>query len=443
MPVNSKQKVAVSPPRTRRGTVRLPPAQAPTSQGSGLLPRQVSLTAVGNSVDETSGVIPPTQTDVVPASRPNHAFIRFIEGLEGLVHSFKARALNQSHALSSTQGHVVGSSSAFSGFSPYQPPSTQASPPGFLPTSPGHTYSHPPPVQLTPELPSTSSVLFNQSSTTSASVFQGAQVASRPVAAIAQPQGAAAATVQGPSGSGVSVAVAEKRKRWPGQDQNAGPKVSGKEVQRKRSGKGKKKRRKDDSDDDDESGTSSSDDSDSSLGCYWGEGEDLGALPDWCLERRANFHRKQFGETLEWKDGALVEQVNTTDDVPGYHLSTKLRAKILNGEYVDIFKLVPTWIAMRRGKLKCRNGAPRAERSFANWLEGFYVFMGVVSMAYPKRAWHLVNYLKIVREVYALAGEDAAIAYDTEFRQNASHLSNTSSCASAPVHFREVPSEGN
>uniref|UniRef100_UPI00109F2E4C uncharacterized protein LOC114596483 n=1 Tax=Podarcis muralis TaxID=64176 RepID=UPI00109F2E4C len=208
-------------------------------------------------------------------------------------------------------------------------------------------------------------------------------------------------------------------------------KPSGKRREKKKHVCRKSRSRREDSDD--ETGTSSSEyDSDASLGSYWGKGEEVSGLPDWALSRRANCHRKKFGGTQEWKDGALVKDAttstySTSDVIPGDHLSPKLRAKILNGEFVDMFKLVPPAEELGRGEKRPSHGKrkskyPSVPRTFENWLDGFQAFMGTIVAAYPKRAVHLVAYLSHIRTACALAGEAAAISYDKKFRRKASRI---------------------
>ncbi|XP_077779111.1 uncharacterized protein LOC144326428 [Podarcis muralis] len=208
-------------------------------------------------------------------------------------------------------------------------------------------------------------------------------------------------------------------------------KPSGKRREKKKHTCRKSRSRRDDSDDD--TGTSSSEyDSDASLGSYWGKGEEISGLPDWALSRRANSHRKKFGGSQEWKDGALVKDAtsstySTSDVIPGEHLSPKLRAKILNGEFVDMFKLVPPAEELGRGEKRPSHGKrkskyPSVPRTFENWLDGFQAFMGTIVAAYPKRAVHLVAYLSHIRTACALSGEAAAISYDKKFRRKASRI---------------------
>ncbi|CAI5771626.1 finger 703-like [Podarcis lilfordi] len=209
----------------------------------------------------------------------------------------------------------------------------------------------------------------------------------------------------------------------------------GKRKSKKKHTSAKKKRSKQ-SETEDESGTSSSEsDSEGSMDGYWGFGEGNHGIPLWAHERRANSHRKTFNGVLDWKDGALVEDVKvatnqSTDFILGNHLSQKKRNKILNGDYVDMFTLLPPTKLMGKGEKrrsfgKRRYRTPRAERTFENWLDGYQVFMGVVCAAYPRRSMDLVAYLAHVRRAHSLAGENAALTYDENFRRNASLLPST------------------
>ncbi|CAI5799324.1 XP_034966506.1uncharacterized protein LOC118082785 [Podarcis lilfordi] len=212
--------------------------------------------------------------------------------------------------------------------------------------------------------------------------------------------------------------------------QDSGAKGGKRKAKRKHVSK--KSKRSEPSDSEDETGTSSSDgDSDAPMESYWGEGEETGA-PLWMHERRANSHRKTFNGTLEWKGGALVEDVKistnlSTDFIQGNYLSKRKRNKILNGDFIDMFTLLPPAQMKGKGEMKRyygkkRHRSPRAERTFENWLNGFQVFMGVVVGCYPKRGLHLAAYLAHVRRACELAGEEAPLMYDEDFCRNASVL---------------------
>nr|XP_034954535.1 uncharacterized protein LOC118076098 [Zootoca vivipara] len=177
--------------------------------------------------------------------------------------------------------------------------------------------------------------------------------------------------------------------------------------------------------------STSSDESDASLGLYWGFGELDLRLPRWAWARRANSHRARYGAVQECLNGELVPETRVStnsarDLIPGSHLSSKLRSRILNGRYVDLFDLAPPedYIPVQ-GKLslpKKRDTARKVERTFERWLDCFQVFSGVVVAAYPRRALHMIVYQSIVRSAFTMAGEAAAIAYDEQFRRRAAKI---------------------
>ncbi|CAI7935479.1 XP_034954535.1uncharacterized protein LOC118076098 [Podarcis lilfordi] len=204
---------------------------------------------------------------------------------------------------------------------------------------------------------------------------------------------------------------------------------------RRKRAKKRAKRRKVDTSSSSSSGTSSSsdDETEASLDLYWGFGEEAGGFPKWIWERRANSHRARYGAVQDCRDGVLVPEVKVStnsvrDIIPGAHLSTKLRARILNGRYVDIFKLAPPPASPdsqeKDDSSKKRAGSKKLEKTFERWLDGFQVFAGIVVMAYPRRAHHLMVYLSIVRSAFTMAGQLAAIAYDVNFRRRAAKISS-------------------
>ncbi|XP_077784236.1 LOW QUALITY PROTEIN: uncharacterized protein LOC144327715 [Podarcis muralis] len=205
---------------------------------------------------------------------------------------------------------------------------------------------------------------------------------------------------------------------------------SGGKRRRKRSSRRHAKRRRDDSSSSYTGTSSSSSDgeADSSIELYWGFGEAASGLPRWAWQRGANTHRARYGAVQECKDGVLVPDVKVStnsarDVIPGSHLSTKLRARILNGRYVEIFKLTPPSEDQERvSSSRKRTGVSSADRTFERWLDCFQVFAGVVMAAYPRRSLHLLVYLSIVRSAFTKAGEKAAIKYDENFRRRAAKI---------------------
>ncbi|XP_077791725.1 uncharacterized protein LOC144329089 [Podarcis muralis] len=204
--------------------------------------------------------------------------------------------------------------------------------------------------------------------------------------------------------------------------------LGGKRRHKRSSRKHAKRRREDSSSS--YTGTSSS--SDDELGgpieLYWGFGEEASGLPRWAWERRANAHRAKYGAVQECRDGVLVPDVKVStnsarDIIPGSHLATKLRSRILNGRYVDMFKLAPPSEDQEKADFpKKRPGNPTVDKTFEHWLDCFQVFAGVVVAAYPRRSLHLFVYLSIVRSAFTKAGEKAAIKYDENFRRRAARI---------------------
>lgn len=179
------------------------------------------------------------------------------------------------------------------------------------------------------------------------------------------------------------------------------------------------------------SGTSESE-SEASSEFYWGLGEAASRFPKWVWERRANSHRAKYGATQEYLNGVLLPDIKKStnsarDVIPGCHLSKKLRTRILNGRYVDMFKLSPpvdSSQAQEKSVLSSKKRAAdsKVDRTFDRWLDCFQVFAGIVSACYPKRAVHLIVYQSIVRKAFEMAGQNAAFDYDENFRRRAAKI---------------------
>lgn len=148
-------------------------------------------------------------------------------------------------------------------------------------------------------------------------------------------------------------------------------------------------------------------------------------LPAW-------LHRRRTGNTPSasgvWGSGLASPGLpplgySDRDEPPSIHVSRKLRNKVLDGFYMDLFALVrpedETGNTGSKGKKGSRSAT--VERSFQNWLKGYTVYMSMVSAAYPERGWHLANHLGNILKVHSLVGEAPAMQYDAKFRKLASH----------------------
>ncbi|KAL8221468.1 UNVERIFIED_CONTAM: hypothetical protein K2H54_068173 [Gekko kuhli] len=166
-------------------------------------------------------------------------------------------------------------------------------------------------------------------------------------------------------------------------------------------------------------------------GNYWRAGALVPGLPAWLHKRRAKGEQDSSSVWVsEESQGALPpSQYSDIDDPPGIHLLRKLRERVLDGYYVDIFSLLkPEGEAGKTGpgqeKKRGSKGSP--ERSFQNWLKGYTVYMSLVAAAYPERGWHLANHLGNVLKARSMASDAPAMDYDEEFRKKASHNELTS-----------------
>ncbi|KAL8219518.1 UNVERIFIED_CONTAM: hypothetical protein K2H54_026194 [Gekko kuhli] len=167
---------------------------------------------------------------------------------------------------------------------------------------------------------------------------------------------------------------------------------------RKISRKGKSRSSREHREDSDESSGESASDEDSThaKGDYWEKGAHIPSLPPWAWKRRGEGAGpgEVWGSELQDASRA-IPAFSDAEDPPGIHLPRKIRERILDGYYVDIFSLLK----------------PDNEE----------VFMGVVISSYPERGWHLVNHMANVLKARTMANESAAIEYDEAFRKRASY----------------------
>lgn len=155
-------------------------------------------------------------------------------------------------------------------------------------------------------------------------------------------------------------------------------------------------------------------------------GESIPGLPSWVRRRRSSgppSSSQVWGKEQPTGSHGL-SKLTDVEDPPGVHLPRKVRERILDGYYVDIFSLLkPENDTGVTGTKRDKDGAATgsADRTFLNWMKGYSVYMALVSAAFPERGWHLANHLSNVLRAKTLAGDLPAIAYDEAFRQRASH----------------------
>ena len=104
----------------------------------------------------------------------------------------------------------------------------------------------------------------------------------------------------------------------------------------------------------------------------------------------------------------------------GYHLSTAVKEKIYNGEYIDILSLLPGQKegGFRRGEDKGEDERRRLiPRSFNNWLQAFCIYAGVLGEKHPEQCGGLFQHVDHVLEAYKSFGGLGWFYYDESYRQ--------------------------
>lgn len=173
------------------------------------------------------------------------------------------------------------------------------------------------------------------------------------------------------------------------------------------------------------SGESSSDeDAAHADGNYWAAGALVPGLPAWLHKWRVG-GGSASGEV--WGNrapsGLPPLRYSDRDEPPGIHLSCKLRNRVLDSFYVDLFSLVIPEDEPANTDSKGRKTSQgiTVDRSSSNWLKGYTVYMSVILATYSERGWHLANHLGNVLRAQSLAGDAPAMQYDCEFRKLVSH----------------------
>lgn len=109
----------------------------------------------------------------------------------------------------------------------------------------------------------------------------------------------------------------------------------------------------------------------------------------------------------------------------GATLSNALKAKIIEGKYIDFASLLggesKEKLTLSVGKdnelsLKTNSGNLKIT-SFDQWLKCFLIYSSVYAEAHPEDALGLFKYCYTVREIFSKYGGNAWLLYDSEFRK--------------------------
>lgn len=144
-------------------------------------------------------------------------------------------------------------------------------------------------------------------------------------------------------------------------------------------------------------------------GDYWKAGVKLPGLLFW-ISRRRKPDSKAASEVCGANQpcgGLMSCRIQDFEDPLGVHLPRKVRERILDGFYVDIFTLLKLDIKVaKKGTKKDKKGAAKwsMELNFNNWMAGYTVYMTLVGAVFPERAWHLMNHFNNVLKARAWLG---------------------------------------
>ena len=121
--------------------------------------------------------------------------------------------------------------------------------------------------------------------------------------------------------------------------------------------------------------------------------------------------------------GSLIPYGSLSTPV-GYHLHPSTKEKIWKGEYIDIFSLLFREEEQKdkdkdKDKEQERIRKKKVERTWANWLAGFLIFIGVVLQKHPDKAPVLIKYLDLIFRCYSEYLGPAWLSYDEAFRLKA------------------------
>lgn len=118
-------------------------------------------------------------------------------------------------------------------------------------------------------------------------------------------------------------------------------------------------------------------------------------------------------------------QIHLSDCVPlGASVSSKLKLKIWNNEFVDLKNLLPTSgdeplsIVVQAGKIELQQAAShKTPITIHQWTDAFLVFSTIYLQKFPHEACNLLKYMFTIREIHKLHGDQPWRMYDESFRK--------------------------
>ncbi|XP_061187484.1 uncharacterized protein LOC133195612 [Saccostrea echinata] len=118
-------------------------------------------------------------------------------------------------------------------------------------------------------------------------------------------------------------------------------------------------------------------------------------------------------------------QIQLTDCVPlGATVSSKLKLKIWNNEFVDLKLLLPNSneeplsIMVKAGKIELQQTSSNKNPiTIHQWTDAFLIFSTIYLQKFPQEASNLLKYMFTIRDISKLHGEQAWRTYDESFRK--------------------------
>ncbi|KAM6095610.1 uncharacterized protein VSU04_011025 [Chlamydotis macqueenii] len=95
----------------------------------------------------------------------------------------------------------------------------------------------------------------------------------------------------------------------------------------------------------------------------------------------------------------------------GYQLAKATKERIWRGEFIDLFSLLHTELAPRRG--------PLPVDTLDQWVSAFLVYASVLCEKHPARCGAMFKYLDTIRKLHATYGGTSWMSYDEDFRRRA------------------------
>jgi hypothetical protein len=117
--------------------------------------------------------------------------------------------------------------------------------------------------------------------------------------------------------------------------------------------------------------------------------------------------------------------IQLTDCVPlGATVSSKIKLKIWNNEFVDLKLLLPNSheeplsIMVKAGKIELQQTSSNKNPiSIHQWTDAFLIFSSIYLQKFPQEAGNLLKYMFTVRDINKLHGDQAWRIYDESFRK--------------------------